>query len=360
MIPIAEPWISDQEVARVTEAVESGWISPKGDYVTEFESRFASFVDTEYAFATSTGTAALHLSLVAAGIGDGDEVLVPDLTWISCANVVRYVGATPKFVDVDEQTYTISPEDARRSITGATVGIMPVHLYGQPCEMDPILELAAEYDLSVVEDAAEAHGARYRGQPVGSIGDVGCFSFYGNKILTTGQGGMITTDNDEIAERIQLYRRDGMSTEQKYYHPVVGYNYRLTNIQAAIGVEQVKRAADILEEKQRIASTYRRLLIHNDIQFQLEPEWGQSAHWMTAPIFKTTAQRRRIERKLKEQNVQTRPFFHPLHNQPPYEASTRSCPTAAALAEQGLNLPSGPLLSDEDIEDICEIINDEI
>jgi perosamine synthetase len=222
--------------------------------------------------------------------------------------------------------------------------------------MAPLLELAAEYDLFVVEDAAEAHGARYRGQPVGSIGDVGCFSFYGNKILTTGQGGMITTNNDDIAKRIQLYRRDGMSTERKYYHPVVGYNYRLTNIQAAIGVEQVNRAADILKEKQRIASAYRRLLTHDDVRFQAEPEWGQSAHWMTTSVFKTTAQRHRVEEKLEHENVQTRPFFHPLHAQPPYEATARSCPTATALAERGLNLPSGPLLADDDIEAICDAI----
>lgn len=356
MIPISKPWITDQELDSVTDAVKRGWISPQGDYVTTFEDRFADFVGTEYAFATSTGTAALHLSLVAADIGAGDEVIVPDLTWIACANVVRYVGAMPRFVDVDSETYTLSVDAARDALTDETAAIMPVHLYGQPCEMEPILELAAEHDLFVLEDAAEAHGAEYDGEQVGSIGDVGCFSFYGNKILTTGQGGMITTDDQEIADQIRLYRRDGMSTDHKYYHPVIGYNYRLTNIQAAIGVEQVDRAAEILAEKRRVAQTYRSELTGDGVRFQAEPERGQSAHWMTAPVFETVEQKQRVEQALSDADVQTRPFFYPLHKQPPYQGSTADYPTTTALAERGLNLPSSPLLTDEEIQDICAVV----
>jgi perosamine synthetase len=358
MIPVAEPWITDRELERVTDAVERGWISPRGDYVTEFEERFAEFAGTEHALATSTGTSALHLSLVAAGVGEGDEVIVPDLTWIACANVVRYAGAKPRFADVEEETYTLDPESVRELVGDETSAVMPVHLYGQPCNMGPILEIAEEHDLFVLEDAAEAHGARYQETPVGGIGDAGCFSFYGNKILTTGQGGMITTDDDELAERIQLYRRDGMSTERKYYHPVVGYNYRLTNIQAAIGVEQVKRAEEILSEKRRVAERYREELSHPDVRFQEEPDWGRSAHWMTAPVFETESQCSRVRKALFQEDIQTRPFFHPLHRQPPYDTDESTSSISVSLAERGLNLPSGPLLSKKQIIDICNIISE--
>jgi perosamine synthetase len=360
MIPIAEPWIGDEELQYATDAIKRGWISPRGEYVTEFEDAMAEFVGTEYAFATSSGTAALHLSLVAAGIGEGDEVIIPDLTWIACANVVEYVDATPVSVDVDRDTFVLSPEGVRDSITTDTAAVMPVHLYGQPCDMDPLLDLAEEHDLTIIEDAAEAHGASYSGRQVGSIGDLGCFSFYGNKIFTTGQGGMITTDNDDLAEKIRLYRRDGMSEERKYYHPVVGYNYRLTNVQAAIGVGQLQRSDEILAAKRRVAQTYREELRHDDVRFQYDPEWSSSAHWMTAPVFRSESQRNRIEQALEEADIETRPFFHPIHAQPPYSASMSNCPVANSLANKGLNLPSSPKLTDDEIATICSIIMSEL
>lgn len=357
MIPVAEPWLTDQELKYVTDAVDRGWISPKGDYVTKFENAFASFVETEHAHATSTGTAALHLCLVAADIGPGDEVIVPDLTWISCANVVHYVGATPVFADIDKETYNIDPDSLRECVTEDTAAVMPVHLYGLPCNMTEIITISEEYDLFVIEDAAEAHGATYGGKPVGSIGDVGCFSFYGNKTLTTGQGGMITTDDDTISERIRLYRHDGMSTEYKYYHTVIGYNYRLTNIQAAIGLAQVERAKDILAEKRRVANVYRRELSGSSFRFQAEPDPSVSSHWMNAPVFDTVAQRERVEQSLSEQDIQSRPFFVPIHKQPPYESSDSGCPVATDIAKRGLNLPSSPLLSNETISRVCNIID---
>lgn len=358
MIPLAEPSFGDAERSRVLDALERGWISPKGEYVSEFEDVFASWIGTEHAFATSTGTAALHLSLLAGDVGEGDEVIVPDLTWISCANVVTYVGATPVFADVNPDTYTLDPASVRERLTEDTVAVMPVHLYGQPCEMTPIQQLADEHDFLVLEDAAEAHGATYRGQCVGSVGDVGCFSFYGNKILTTGQGGMITTDDDELAERIRLLRRDGMSRDRKYYHPVIGYNYRLTNIQAAIGLGQIERADAILENKRRVAETYRRELATQDAHFQATPDRGESAHWMVAPVFRTTGQLERVRSALTDAEVETRPFFYPLHKQPPYAASGRACPVAEQLHKRGINLPSAPQLNDQTIMEICDIIRD--
>ncbi|KAA9406608.1 DegT/DnrJ/EryC1/StrS family aminotransferase [Haloarcula sp. KBTZ06] len=358
MIPLAEPTFGDAERSRVLDALERGWISPKGEYVTEFEDVFGAWIGTEHAFATSTGTAALHLSLLSAGIGEGDEVIVPDLTWIACANVVSYVGATPVFADVDPDTYTLDPASVRERLTEDTKAVMPVHLYGQPCEMTPIQRLADEHDLLVLEDAAEAHGATYRGRRVGSLGDVGCFSFYGNKILTTGQGGMITTDDDELAERIRLLRRDGMSRDRKYYHSVIGYNYRLTNIQAAIGIGQVERADAILENKRRVAATYRRELTTQDVRFQATPGWGESAHWMVAPVFRTTGQFERVRNALADADVETRPFFYPLHEQPPYAGSGSDCPVTERLHERGMNLPSAPNLNDQIIIEICDVIRD--
>lgn len=361
MIPVAEPWITDRELEYVTDCVERAWISPKGNYVDEFEEEFASFVTSDYAFATSSGTSALHLSLVAAGIGPGDEVIVPDLTWIACGNVVEFCGADPVFVDVTEDTFTLDPEAVRGAITDRTAAVMPVHLYGFPCDMDPILKIAEEHDLFVVEDAAEAHGAEYRGSPVGSLGDVGCFSFYGNKILTTGQGGMITTDDEEIAERITLYRRDGMSRDRKYYHEVIGYNYRLTNMQAAVGVAQVERAAEILEEKRRVAETYREKLADAPLRFQTEPEWSAPTYWMNAPVFESAETREAVVEALESADVETRPFFYPLHDQPPYrDEHGASQTTSMDLYARGTNLPSGPLLTEEEIDTVCQTILDAV
>lgn len=354
MIPVSEPRLGNREIEYVTDALRRGWVSPKGNYVSEFEDAFASIVGTEYAFATSTGTAALHLSLVAGGVGAGDEVVVPDLTWIACANVVRYVGATPVFADVDPETYTLDPESVRACLSEDTAAIMPVHIFGQPCEMGAILDIADERDLLVLEDAAEAHGASYGGEQVGSVGDIGCFSFYGNKIITTGQGGMITTDDDQIADQIRLFRRDGMSTERKYYHTVVGYNYRLTNIQAAIGVGQIERLSDILDDKRRVARTYRHCLDHNAVRFQSDPEWGESVHWMIAPIFESVRQRDTVQEALRLADIETRPFFHPLHKQPPYKQVSASCPVTSDLVRRGLILPSGPGLDEDTIARICD------
>lgn len=357
MIPVAEPWLTDQELELVTDALERAWISPKGNYVSKFETAMADVCGTEHAFATSSGTSALHLSLVAAGIGPGDEVIVPDLTWIACGNVVEYVGADPVFVDVTEETFTLDADSVKNAVTARTAAIMPVHLYGFPCDMDPLLSLAAKHDFFVVEDCAEAHGAEYRDNPVGSMGDVGCFSFYGNKILTTGQGGMIVTDDDELAERLVLYRRDGMSRSRKYYHEVIGYNYRLTNMQAAVGVAQVGRLEEILTEKRRVANRYRENLATLPLRFQTEPEWATPTYWMNTPVFNSVETRDAVESALDDVEIETRPFFYPLHDQPPYRGSSPTQPTISkTLYEYGLNLPSGPLLTDEQIDEICAVI----
>ncbi|TYL36400.1 aminotransferase DegT [Natronococcus pandeyae] len=355
VIPAYEPWLGERERELVTRAVSSGWVSPVGDFIEEFERSFAEFVGTEHAIATSSGTAALHLALVAADIEMGDEVIVPDLTWIACANAVRYAGADPVFADVDPETLTLQPERVRDVVSSETAAILPVHLYGHPCQMDRLVEIAREYDALVIEDCAEAHGAEYRNRTVGSIGDVGCFSFYGNKMITTGQGGMVTTDDDELAERLRLYNRDGMSTERTYYHPVIGYNYRMSNVHAAIGVGQLGRIDEIVERKRAIANRYRDRLTSHDVTLTDERSWATSVFWMNTVMFDSPDTRDLAVDVLEADGIETRPLFYPLHRQPPYAESKRGTITVASdRYRRGLNLPSGPTLRDAEIDRICD------
>ncbi|NLV08382.1 aminotransferase class I/II-fold pyridoxal phosphate-dependent enzyme [Halomicrobium mukohataei] len=361
MIPVSEPSIGDAELEYVREAIESGWVSPRGDYVREFEDGFSDIVGTDYAFATSSGTAALHLSLVACDIGPGDEVIVPDLTWIACANVVEYVGAEPVFADVDPETLTLDPESVEDVLSPQTAAIMPVHLYGHPCDMDAVQAIANREDLLVVEDAAEAHGAEFKGQQVGSIGDIGCFSFYGNKILTTGQGGIITTDCREIAEEVRLYRRDGMSTERKYHHPVIGYNYRLTNLQAAFGVGQLERFDEILEQKRQNAVRYQENLADTGLDHSIEREWATSVYWMFNVFPSDVETRNQIQTALSEADIETRPLFEPLNQQSPYvDAIAADCDASEVASNLGLTLPSGAPLTGDEIDRICKIVADQL
>lgn len=356
MIPVTEPVIGDREVELVTEAVSSGWVSPAGPFVERFESEFAKFLGADHAIATSTGTAALHLALESAGIGRGDEVIVPSLTWIACANVVQYTGAKPVFVDVEPDSLTIDVESVQAAVTEDTAAIMPVHLYGHPCAMDEVMECANRNDLMVLEDGAEAQGAMYEGEPVGTIGDAGCFSFYGNKIMTTGQGGMIVTDDDGLADRVRLLRRDGMGENQKYHHPVIGYNYRLTNIQAALGVAQLERINTLIREKRRVAGLYEEHL-PDEVALIGEKPNVKSVRWMTIALFRTEEQMESVTDALSNANIETRPLFLPLHLQPPY-ATASDCEFSVSedVSARGLNLPSGPTLSRNDVKEICSII----
>src|SRR5581483_301487 len=251
-LPVAEPFLGDEELRYVAECVQTGWVSSAGKFVRRFEELFAELFEVEHAVAVSNGTTALHLALLALGIGPGDEVIVPALTFVATANAVTYCGATPVFADSEPTTWNIDPELAAAAVTPRTKAIVAVHLYGHPADLDPLLELG----VPVVEDAAEAHGARYRGRPVGSLGAVGTFSFYGNKIVTTGEGGMVVTDRADLAARVRQLRDHGMDPDRRYWHPVLGFNYRLTNLQAALGVAQLEKLDAILERKARLAELY--------------------------------------------------------------------------------------------------------
>ena len=259
-IPIAEPDIGQEEIRNVTEAVKSGWISSKGQFIKDLEEQFARYFNVNFGASTSNGTSALHLALDALGIKMGDEVIVPTLTFIASANVVKYTGARPVFVDSHPDYWCIDPEKIEEKITDRTKAIMPVHLYGHPCDMDPIVRIAKKHDLFIVEDCAEAHGAEYRGKKVGSFGIISCFSFYGNKIITTGEGGMCLTNDKELAEKIRILRDHGMSPEKRYWHDVVGFNYRMTNLQAAIGVAQLAKLDKFIEKKRKIARNLQRII----------------------------------------------------------------------------------------------------
>ena len=360
MIPVFAPWLSENVRRYVLDCVDTGWISSLGEYVPRFERDFARFCEAQHAVATSNGTTALHLALATLGIGAGDEVLVPDLTFVATANVVRYTGATPVLVDTHPVTWTLDPADAARKVTARTRAIIPVHLYGHPADLDPLLELARAHRLRLVEDAAEAHGARYQGRRVGALGDIGAFSFYGNKIITTGEGGMVVTDDPGLAERARFLRDHAMDPRRRYYHPEVGFNYRMTNIQAAIGCAQLEQAEAILQRRKAIASAYEAGLA--DLRGLATPPaeaWAENVYWMYSVLVEPAFGRDRdaVREGLRARGVDSRPFFVPLHELPPYRTDA-PFPVTTRLARTGINLPSGTGLTAEEIAVVCRALRE--
>lgn len=359
-IPVYEPEINQEDVRCVFEAVNSGWVSSIGEYINLFEKLFADYVGVNYALTVSNGTTALHLALVSLGIKEGDEVIVPDLTFVATANAVVHAGATPVFADIDEETWCIDPADIRKKITSRTKAIIPVHLYGHPADMDSILNIANEYGLFVIEDSAEAHGAEYKGKKVGSIGTCGVFSFYGNKIITTGEGGIITTNDQSLYERAKFLRDHAMSREKRYWHTDIGYNYRMTNLQAALGVSQLKRISNIIDRKRQIFSWYKELLSDIEgLKLNPEKEWAKNVYWMVSVLFDEINEETRdnIMVKLREKGIDTRPFFYPMSCMPMYGGKCVNR-IAKYISERGINLPSGPNLKRDDVEYISGKIKD--
>jgi perosamine synthetase len=358
MIPVFAPWLSENVRRYVLDCVDTGWISSLGEYVPRFERDFATFCEARHAVATSNGTTALHLCLATLGIGPGDEVLVPDLTFVSTANVVRYTGATPVLVDSEPRTWGMDEVDARRKITPRTRVIVPVHLYGHPVDMGALLALAAEHGIDVVEDAAEAHGARWNGRRVGALGRVGAFSFYGNKIITTGEGGMVVTNDPALAERATFLRDHAMDPRRRYYHPEIGFNYRMTNIQAAIGCAQLEQADAILARRKAIAAAYEAGLagIPGLTPPPAEP-WAENVYWMYSVLIEPTfgPSRQAVIAGLRARGVDSRPFFVPLHELPMYRLDA-SFPVATTLGARGINLPSGTGLRPDEIATVCDAL----
>lgn len=362
-IPVAEPNLGEKELSYVSECILTGWVSSAGKFVTKFEEMFAEFCGTKYAIATSNGTTALHLALLSLDIGPGDEVIVPTFSFIASANAVVYTGATPVFVDSEKHTWNINPELIEAAITPKTKAIMPVHIYGNPANMNDILDIAKRYNLAVIEDAAEAHGARYNNKVVGSIGDIGTFSFYGNKIVTTGEGGMVVTNREDLAHKIRILRDHGMSRERRYWHPVLGFNYRLTNIQAALGVAQMEKIETILGARQQLAQIYDNGLkdISGITTLSVYPN-SQNVCWLYSILIdeKLVGKTRNdVMNALKNYGIDTRPLFPPIHTQPIY-ATGQSMPVAEALARNGLSLPSSTKLSQSDLNHVIVALHESI
>jgi perosamine synthetase len=359
-ISVARPKLAGNERRYVLDCLDTGWVSSHGRYIGAFEEEFARFCGVRHAIATSNGTVALHLALVALGVSPGDEVLIPTVTYIATANAVRYCGATPLLVDVCPGDLTITPREIQHKITPRTRGIIPVHLYGHPCEMGPICEIAQRHGLFVLEDAAEAHGAEYLGRKVGGLGDCAAFSFFGNKIVTTGEGGMVTTDNDDLAAKLRLYRGQGMDLKRRYWFPVVGYNYRMTNIQAAIGLAQMESIETALSERQMLARWYDAALapLADRIVLPTQAVWAKQVHWMYSIFLREGGEQQRDEvmRRLDDLGIETRPVFYPMHLLPPYRENA-AYPVADIWAQRGINLPTHQFLNEADVRRIADSLS---
>ena len=368
IIPVAHPDLSGNEETYLSKCISTSWISSKGEFIHRFEKEFARFCGTKYAISTSNGTAALHLAILSLGIKEGDEVILPDLTFVSCANAVRFSGATPVFTEVNKGSWTIDSDDLAKRISARTKAIIVVHLYGQPADLESIYTIVnkAPRTIYVIEDCAEAHGAQIKignnWKRVGSIGDVGCFSFYGNKIITTGEGGMVVTNDKKRYEMIKILRNHGEDPKKKYYYKVIGYNYRMTNMQAAIGCAQLERVDQFISKKRKIAKSYDSLL--KNIPGISIPKiflWSKSVYWMYSILVDNPYPlvRDDLVKFLRDRGVETRPFFYPLHLLPFYE-SQNTLPNSEYLSKHGLNLPSGLTLSNQDIKKVTNLIRSQI
>jgi perosamine synthetase len=358
-IPVAEPFLGDLEANYILDSVKSGWVSSVGRYVNLFEESLANYCNTKYAITTSSGTTALHLALVAAGIGPGDEVIIPSLTFVATANSIIYAGAKPVFIDSELVSWNIDPEKIKEKINRRTKAIMVVHLYGHPANMKPISAIARKYGLLLIEDAAEAHGALYANKKVGSIGDIGCFSFYGNKIITTGEGGAIVSSNKDFINKARNLRDHGTNKKRRYYNPQIGFNYRMTNLQAALGCAQLEKIDQIIDRKRQIAKLYTNYLQElTEITVHPEADWAKNVFWMYSILIKDKRKDKNRDfliKQLMNKGIDSRPFFFPLHRLSRFNC-TEKMPVADYLAGSGINLPSSVNLSDDQIKFICQNI----
>ena len=363
-IPISNVALNGNELTYVTEAIKSTWISSSGKFISQFESMFSEFCSTNYAVATSNGTTALHLAIESLRIGPGDEVILPTLTFAATANAVLHSGATPVFVDSLNNHWNIDPEKISDAITPRTKAILAVHLYGHPCDMNRIMKIAKKHNLFVIEDCAEATGATIEGEKVGSIGDIGCFSFFGNKIITTGEGGMCTTDNSSLNERMRVIRDHGMDKSKRYWHNEIGYNYRMTNLSAAIGVAQMEQI-DLFCEKRRIL----RELYDESINFNwnlltpIDSFFGNEVEWFYNLNLAPTSKIKRdiLIYELSKVGIDSRPFFYPIHLMPPYIKYSKAKDNlinAETFGKYGVLLPLYPSLLIEDVKFISTALNE--
>lgn len=367
MIPVCVPLLKGKELEYLKDCINTNWISSRGRYVEEFEKRFAEYCNCRFGVTTTNGTSSIHLALASIGLAEGDEVIVPAFTMVGSVFPIIYCGAKPVLVDCDPETWTMDIAQIEAKVTEKTKAILPVHIYGHPCDMDPILGVAEKYGLFVVEDAAEVHGAEYKGKRAGGIGDVGCFSFYANKIITCGEGGMIVTNDEKIAKHA-LSLKDLAFEGGKgrvYLHSEVGYNYRLTNLQAAVGLAQFEQIDEFVALRRRNAALYKALLREvPGIRLPVEREWAKNVYWMFSvlvePEFGLSRDELIIE--LEKRGVETRPFFVPMHHQPVFRGmrmfEEEKYPIAESVSAKGLYLPSSSGLKQSEIEYVCKCIGE--
>lgn len=354
--PVAVPNLGGNEFKYITDAFLSTWISSTGSYIEKFEEEFSRYSDCSYGVTVTNGTAALHVALIALGIGKGDEVIIPDLTFAATINAVLHANATPVIVDVENSSWCINPKEIEKAITPKTKAIIPVHLYGQSCDMKAIVQIAKKYNLRIIEDCAEAHGATCDGKKVGSFGDIGCFSFYGNKVITTGEGGMCVTNNSVLNEKIRVLRDHGMSKTKRYWHDMVGYNYRMTNIQAAIGLAQLERIDDIHQNRRKYENNYKKILDNDKFTFQNDIGNRKRITWLVSILIDSDIDKDAYLNKLEENGIDARPFFYPLSIMDIYKTYCNvDTPVTKMLSKRGFNLPTyESLKSSEEIKKILE------
>ncbi|MDO8528989.1 MAG: DegT/DnrJ/EryC1/StrS family aminotransferase [Nanoarchaeota archaeon] len=368
MIPVCKPWLPGNEEKYVLDAIRTNWISSKGEYLDKFEEEFAKYCGTKYAVSCTSGLAALHLACVSLGLKKGDEVIVPTFTMAASVNAIIFTGATPVLVDSEIDTWNIDTTKIEEKITSKTKAIMPVHIYGHPCDMSMIYQIAKKHNLFIIEDAAEATGAEYIGKKAGSLSDIGCFSFYANKIITTGEGGMCVTDNKELAEKMRKLRNHAFDLP-RFVHSEVGYNYRLTNIQAAIGFAQMENAQMLIEARRSVGLRYNKLLKNTPgLILPVEKPYAKNVYWMYGIVLDNSIKltKEQVMDRLKERGIETRGFFIPMHKQPAYYNKTvenapdcsGNFPVADMLGERGFYLPSSSDLNDNEIEYICSVLKE--
>lgn len=360
MIAVNEPLLIGKELEYVTECVRTGWISSAGKFIADFENRWAAYCGMKHGVAVCNGTVALELAVEVLGLAPGSEVILPSFTIISCAQAVTKAGCVPVVVDCEPDTWCMDVSQIEAAITTKTKAIMPVHIYGHPVDMDPVMDLADKHGLVVIEDAAEVHGAEYKSRKCGGIGHLSCFSFFANKIITTGEGGMVLTSDDSLAERLRSYRNLCFQDKQRFLHDEIGHNYRFTNIQAAVGLAQMERIEETIERKRVMARRYQEGLLGLPVQIPVERIWAKNVYWMYGLLVdeQTGLDAKGLASRLRAAGVETRPFFLGIHEQPVFRKmgffrNTR-LPVTERVARQGLYLPSGQAITDEQIDKVIE------
>ncbi|MBF0156826.1 MAG: DegT/DnrJ/EryC1/StrS family aminotransferase [Magnetococcales bacterium] len=355
-IPVYQPSLNGREKEYVMDCLDSSWISSKGKYLPLFERAFADRIQVKHATSVSNGTVALHLAMLALGIGPDDEVIVPTLTYIAPVNAVAYTGAKPVFADSVRETWQLDPKEVRKKLTPKTRAILAVHLYGHPCDLEPLAAIARENNLYLVEDCAEAFGSLYQGRSVGSFGHIAAFSFFGNKTITTGEGGMVVTKDNTLHQRAVHFKGQGLAAYREYWHDVIGYNYRMSNICAAIGLAQLEQADAFIARKRRLATWYREELPGLPLEFHGESGDILHTYWMCSILVDDADDRDPLRAHLARQGIETRPLFHPVHTMPMYCNKFQRHPVAEDLGWRGINLPSWPDLTRAQVHEICEAI----